>query len=274
MKKILYFVILAAAVCSCSKESRYLTEFTATVEDFTVKSAVDSETGVFSWNEGDRIKVSNGSHEAIFSYDLKSGKFVSDSGLERTENYSAVYPADAGTFESGAIRILFADKQKTDGKAIQGIPLYLWKVRGEVFKFKSIAGVARICLIGGGTALYEAPMKKLVFTSTGNPVAGGGVFNPADASIAMNGGSQSLTVECDPSMTVSSSVFMVLPAQKYPMGSKVEIYFEDGKVLESETIMGIVPRSGMIKSYEIEVEADFFGPLEDYEDGEDLDNRY
>lgn len=273
MKKILCFIAFAAALCACDKmNSRYLTQFTPFVADLSVKSSLDAETGIVSWSEGDRIKVYNGKQESIFEYDPESGLFKTGDNFERTGEYQAVYPAEIASLDGSNYRIDIKDEQTASLGKVDKLPLYLWRVRDDVFKFKSIGGVAKLQLGGSGVALYEAPLTKVVFTSTGNPVAGQARL--VKDGIEFDSGVQTLTVNCPEGFTVTTPVYMFLPAHKYPMGSNVEFHFSDGKVINSETIMGIVPQSGMVKSYGIEITADFFGPIEEYGDGGSIDGKY
>ena len=269
------FFALAVLLTACSKfgQDGLLTEFSAVVSDFSVKSALDPETGGFSWKSGDKIRVYNGENDAVFSYDADRDLFVvSEGSLAKTGSYKAAYPADLVSFSDGICTLSLPDSQNA-AEAADRIPLYLWKVRDGVFKFRSICGVARLQLVGSGLALYEAPLTKVVFTSTGGFVSGSGPVG-GDGSFSISSGGKTMTVNCPDGMTAGSPVFLTLPSQKYPMGSKVSFYFSDGKVVESATIMGIVPRPDMIKSYELEITADFFGPLEEFEDGGSLDDNY
>lgn len=276
MKRITGIIILSMLLAACDKlgSDSYLTEFPAVVADFTLKSSLSPETGAFSWEEGDRIKVYNGEDEAVFSYDPDKGRFITDKNhFEKTGEYQAVYPADIADVVDGSFVLHLPASRNAGTSLVDKVPLFLWKVRDGLFKFRSVCGVAKLQLVGSGVALYESSLTKVEFISTGGFVSGDGRLGK-DGSLSMESGSRTLTVDCPEGMSVGSPVYLVLPAQKYPMGSKARFHFSDGKILESETSMGIVPRSGMIKSYEIEITADFFGPLEDFEDGGSLDDKY
>ncbi len=269
------FFALAVLLTACDKfgQDGLLTEFPAVVMDFAVKSALDPDTGGFSWQDGDLVRVFNGDNDAVFKYDADRDLFVvSEGALAKTGSYQAGYPADLFSFQDGVCTLSLPDTQVAS-KVVDRMPLYLWKVRDGVFKFKSICGLAKLQLVGSGLALYEAPLTKVTFTSTGGFASGSGTVGK-DGVFTIASGEKTMTVDCPDVMTAGSPVFLTLPSQKYPMGSKVSFFFADGKVVESVTVMGIVPRPDMIKSYELEITADFFGPLEDFEDGGSIDDKF
>lgn len=257
-------ILAVCLVASCDKENSG-----TSLKSFTAETGLESWT----WSASDVIRVSNGKSTSDYSYDEASGKFVTDSPLDNSGDFQAIYPASSAEFAGDHFQMALPREQYASLEDIAKVPLYLWKAKDGVFRFKSVLGVVKISLTGSGTALYESSLKGLVFISTGNPVCG-------TASIASNGdltltdSSQEVNIICPEGTGVRNSVFFLLPAQKYPMGSKLRFNFADGKSLESETIMGIVPRRGMTKAYEIEVSSDFFGPLEEYEDGGTIDDKY
>lgn len=264
-------VFVLSLPVSCSKEGNgsMLSEFTPYVETFSFKSEIGSD-GEYVFNDGDRALVSNGSRVSEFVYDSASGKFRTSSPIPRTDAMQAVYPASAAEFKGGRFSVNLASTVSISASSVQEFPLYLWKVRDDVFKFRSFCGIARLKLEGGGTALYEAPLTKVIFTSTGNPCCGTAEL-ATDGSLQFTSPGQTLEVICGEGMDVRSEICLTLPAHKYPMGSSVTFQFADGRSMTAETIMGIVPRSGMIKTYSIEVTADLFGPLEDYEEAGPLE---
>lgn len=260
--------LMLVFLSSCTKDGigNVISEFVPYVEKLTVKSEVLPE-GEYVFADGDKVLVTNGKDVSEFIYDSESGKFKTSTPLARTETMQAVYPSAMAEVNNGEISVNLPSSVTVSNGSVAGYPLYLWRVRGETFKFKSFCGIARIRLVGSGTALYEEPLTKVEFTSTGNPCSGSAALRP-DGSLEFRSTSgQTLEVICGEDTDVRSDIYLTLPAHKYPMGSRISFYFADGKVATSETIMGIVPRNGMIKTYEIEVTADFFGPLEDYDEG-------
>ena len=151
--------------------------------------------------------------------------------------------------------------------------MYLWRQSEEGFRFRSILGKVRVALVGSGTALYDAPLSEVVFSSTGLPPCGRAAVGK-DGSLSFEESSQTFIVKCEEGMTVRTPAVFKLPAHKYPMGSSITFRFADGKELTTETIMGIVPRRGMTKAYDLEITADYFGPLEEYEDGGSIDDHF
>lgn len=265
MKRIYYILILAIfLVASCDKENSG-----TSLKSFTAET--DSES--WTWSVGDVIRVSNGKSTSDYSYDEASGKFVTDTPLEKSGDIQAIYPATSAEFAGDHFQMEIPNEQHASLADIEKRPLYLWKAKDGVFRFKSLFGVVKISLTGSGTALYESDLEEVVFVSTGNPVCGTASIS-GNGDLTLSSPSQELKIVCPEGTGVRNSVFFMLPAQKYPMGSKLRFTFADGKSFESETIMGIVPRRGMTKAYEIEVTSDFFGPLEEYEDGGTIDDKY
>jgi len=270
---IVSFIFMAFTAVSCNKaDAGMISEFTPYVEDYSVKSVL-SDAGQYVFQTGDRMLVTDGSNVSEFVYDEKTQKFKTDSPIPKSNSMQAIYPASIAKFENGKMVVNLPSSINVSQGQVADFPLYLWKIRDDVFKFKSFCGVAKIQLGGSGTALYDASLTKMVFSSAGNPCCGKATVAP-DGTLDFISPSQQLEASCESGMTVRSAIYLALPAHKYPMGSKVSFQFSDGKEVVSETIMGIVPRSGMIKTYEIEITSNFFGPLEDYETGGSLDKHY
>jgi len=265
-------ILLSAASCGKDGFGGRISEFIPYVEDFSVKSAITSE-GAYIFEQGDEMLVTNGKDQAVFSYDAESGKFRTSSPIVNNGSLQAVFPASAASVSDGRIIVNLPSRTQVYEDIVPDFPLYLWKIRDNVFKFKSFCGVAKLSLTGSGLALYDAALSKVGFVSTDNPCCGK-VAVGSDGTFEFIEQEQTLEVSCEEGMDAKSDIYLILPAQKYSMGSLVRFEFTDGKKIESRTIMGIVPRSGMIKTYEIEVTADFFGPLEDYEEGESIDDKY
>lgn len=265
MKRFYYILILAfCLVASCDKENSG-----AALKSFTAETGLES----WAWSTGDVIRVSNGKSTSDYTYDEATGKFVTESPLENSGIFQAIYPASGAEYTGDHFQMVLPKEQYASLEDITKGPLYLWKAKDGVFRFRSLLGVVKISLTGSGTALYESPLRELVFISSDNPVCGiASISNNGE--FALSDPSQEVKIICPEGTGVRNSVFFLLPAQKYPMGSKLRFNFADGKSFESETIMGIVPRRGMTKSYEIEVTSDFFGPLEEYEDGGIIDDKY
>lgn len=268
MKRILSVLSLVTLLLlsSCNKEDPKgsISSFKAIIEDYSE---------VFTWNNGDAICVSNGSSVSDFTFDDSAGLFMADNAMSASDHLQAIYPASSAEWEGECFRVIVPEKQVATQNGDVSIPMFLWRQSEDGFRFRSLYGKVIISINGSGTALYDAALSEVVFTSTGNPACGIATVSK-DGTLSFSQGSQTLTIECGEGMNVHTPIVFLLPCHKYPMGSKVTFKFADGKTIESETIMGIVPRRGMTKAYGIEVTADFFGPLEEYEDGGSLDNNY
>lgn len=254
--------LLIISACENSGQESVLTSFSA-----------ETDIESWYWKDGDVIRFSNGKQTSDYYYDAVSEKFKSDKPIEKTDNLQGFFPAERADFLNGGLRLSLPAEQSAITEDRPSLPMYFWKNVNDVLRFKSLLGVVKLSLSGSGTALYEGVMTDLVFSSVGNPVCGTATVG-SDGSITLSDAAQELKVVCPEHADVRSTVEFLLPAQKYPMGSKVVFHFSDGKSVEAETIMGIVPRRGMVKSYEIEITSDFFGPLEEYEDGGSLDDKF
>lgn len=265
MKRI-YIILIAALTLAISCEK---TDSGQSLNSFTAETDNDG----WLWKSGDAIRVSNGRDIADYLYDESKGLFIADKPLDNTDMLQAVFPADIAVFSEGKLLISLPEEQTAVKEDDLRLPLYLWKAKDGVLRFKGLLGGVKLSLSGSGTALYESSLVDVEFHSTGNPVCGNASVG-TDGNLAFEKSSKTLRILCPDGYNVRSNVCFMLPAQKYPMGSRITFHFADGKTIESETIMGIVPRRGTIKAYEIEITSDFFGPLEEYGEGGSIDDKF
>lgn len=268
MERLLSFIsvmaLLLLSACDKGDSKGPISSFNAIIEDYSDE---------FTWGNGDAIRVSNGSSVSDFIFDSSAGIFKTDKAMSLSDNLQAIYPASSAEWSGEGFSVVVPEEQVATRNGDVSIPMFLWRQSEEGYHFRSLYGKVIISINGSGTALYDAALSEVIFTSTGNPVCGMATVSK-DGTLSFSQGSQTLKIKCGEGMTVNTPIVFMLPGHKYPMGSRITFKFADGKTIESETIMGIVPRRGMTKTYGVEVTADFFGPLEEYEDGGSIDNNY
>ena len=114
MKIRFYLAMMAAALVmtNCSKEEEMVQEkkgnksFTASIEGAS-RSAVDAETGAFSWTNGDKISVWNGSTFDVYA---NSESDVNTFDAEEQENAGeaqgyAIYPAGSHSISGTSVTV-------------------------------------------------------------------------------------------------------------------------------------------------------------------------
>ena len=134
MKRLIYIVFAAALMLTaCGKEqkktgdgsSQYLAEIGARIENLTVKSIADAESGRIRFEAGDRILLDNGSENAVYVWNSTRALFVpEESGVKKADVYKAAFPASRATASiPGSIKLDAPASMDLDGLYIEDLPL-------------------------------------------------------------------------------------------------------------------------------------------------------
>lgn len=250
------FVILPA-ICfalaiSCAKESlveataenAVITSFEASsdnvvIDDESLRASVNPVSGGVSWEEGDAILVSNGSEQAVFTYQISDGKFHNDTGLANTGNFQAWYPAEGVSFKDGNASFVLPANQIYSATALRSAPMYATST-DETLNFKNLCAILRFKINGG----HE--LSSVVFESAQKGVAGLATLSDG-VLLPDTNDSKTLTLTTDGlCLGTQTPVYLILPAQVYTGGFTLRINCSDGWKFEKSTTASLPLKAGQI----------------------------
>lgn len=237
MKKIsiaLFILALSISSSSCQKEeqinesssqsSEIIKSFSAEIKDAHIdeeftKAAVNVSDGKVTWEENDQIMVSNGSASAVFTYDSDLKEFASESGIEATGTYSAVYPASAVKSVSGlTFNVDLPAIQEYDANYVKNAPMSAYSTT-NVLSFKNVCTILKLQLNG------DHNISSIVFTASGKSVAGAAVVNPETSTLTMSTTDQNvlmLNTSSSVQLGTATPFYIVVPAQLYSNGFSIK----------------------------------------------------
>lgn len=171
----------ALAIAGCAREIAEETApsgdtvLTAGVADEVASRTTFSDTGSFSWTDGDDISVyaTDGAFHTFSlsskSADGKTGTFVGNLG-EATVSSVALYPASDGHALSGTavtLNLPASYEWKGDGNSHAPMVATVTGEEGETIAFKHVGGLVKVTFENVPSAA-----SKLVFTAPGKKIAG------------------------------------------------------------------------------------------------------
>lgn len=227
-------LVAVLAVSSCRKEGvreesstqpdgGIIKSFSVQIKDACIdaeitRASVNVSDGKVRWEEGDQIKVSNGTASAVFTYDADSQTFVSESGIAATGIYSAVYPASVVTSVSGlTFNVSLPSTQEYDANSVKNAPMSAYSTTNSL-SFKNVCAILKLQLNG------DQDISSIVFTANGKSVAGAAAINPEDASLTMSTqGLDVLTLNTSSvHLGTATPFYIVVPAQLYSDGFSIK----------------------------------------------------
>lgn len=212
------------------------------------------------WSESDRISVlSDGANDPfILSSDAgkSSGNFSGN--LTKASNYFALYPySSQAEYDAGKKEIRFvipgkqtyAESSFGNGANIAVAP---FSDPSSELRFRNVCGMFTLSLTGTGT------VRNIVLTDAGGAALWGTCSLTADdkigtdnQTIAISGGSSSLTLDCGSGVALSSSAKefrFIVPAGRLASGFKARVNFSNGGFqVVSTTKANVVNRSKVRK---------------------------
>ena len=256
MKKIFVIVPALAVLFSCAKIAELsqdetqasalsvVTTFEATpdagvIADDEGKATINPTDGVVSWEAGDAILVSNGSTQAVYTYDENDGLFHNETGLANTGNFRAWYPASAVTLTEAGAEVTLPDTQVYDASAVRSAPMSASSTTTQL-NFKNLCAILRFKITGGHT------LSSLVFTSSVKGVAGAAVIADNALTLSDNDTKTLTLTTVGATLGTETPFYVVLPAQLYTGGFSLQINCADGWKFEKATTKDLPLRAGVI----------------------------
>ena len=131
MKRIIYSVLaVTLLLAACVKEQKsdegsYVNEIGARIENFSLKSIADPDSGKIRFEAGDRILLDNGSETAEYVWNSTREVFVADGkALEVADTYRAAYPASKASGSTPGNLVIDSPKSiDLNGAYIKDLPL-------------------------------------------------------------------------------------------------------------------------------------------------------
>ena len=167
MKKIISsLAALLLVMCNCSNEeieskvtSQGKTSINAVIEEPVIaRATIDTESGTFSWTDGDMMDVNTTNGEKEFTYNINNGKF--ESTEEVTIKDYAVYPS-AVTYNNGKVTLPDSYTLGALTNRVNATMLATNFEQGtESFKLKHLGGIIHFNLNN-----VPSNANKLVFTA-------------------------------------------------------------------------------------------------------------
>ena len=164
MKRFLYSVLAASLLfAACDGEQKnggessvsLVNEIGARIENLTVKSVADPESGKIRFEAGDRILLDNGSENAVYVWNSSRGVFVAESSaIKVAEAYKAAFPAaKASGSTPGHIVLDAPESMDLEGNYIKDLPLMAESSEGIlVFRpYTDVIGPKPHVMEGSGT---------------------------------------------------------------------------------------------------------------------------
>jgi len=176
IKYVAFVATVAALAFSCSKEINAPQEqiqgntvISACVElNDTTKTAY-SQTGIFSWSEGDQIDVWTSSNHFV-TFTLKSGagsssaSFTANLASGETITNLAVYPAGKYTYESDVLKVNMPSAYGSIAAAASSVPMVANGAEAGALKFKMIGAMLQFSYkhIPAGTPSFRFEAKQKI----------------------------------------------------------------------------------------------------------------
>ncbi len=240
MKRNIFALLsLAALVCSCAKEmeettlggsNETITYFTAESENsYESKATVNTSTGAVQWENGDKILVSNGSVQVVFTYNADTQRFECKEGIPAATSYSAWYPAESVTTVSGSTATMtLPNTQIYDAQMIRKAPMSAVSNTNNL-NFKNLCAILKVQVNG------EHTLSSVVFNAAEKGVSGNASVSNNVLTMASNE-AKTLTLTTEGvSMTENSAFYFLVPAQLYTGGFSLSIQCADGWKFEKST---------------------------------------
>lgn len=236
MKKIIIILsgLLILAGCSKSRPQEenkyYLESFQAEIDGDYTKAVADMNTGKVSWQDGDLVKVSNGTEAVDFKYDKASGKFIAQDNLKRADHYYAYYPAiNWDSYDDGIITAILPEEYEWKENMVETAPMSAINDGSGKFTFKNLCSIICLNLTGEGT------VSKVEFTPKAGAVAGYATISDNHLSVNDNG-SKKMTINSSATLSSGNTAFyIIVPARKYEGGFSVKITYSDGSYVTKDT---------------------------------------
>ena len=253
-RNILALLGLAALVCACAKDleeitpengEKTITYFTAGSENaYECKATVNTSTGAVQWEDGDNILVSNGSTNAVFTYNGETSRFECEEGLPATGSYSAWYPAeDIESVEGSSAVMTLPNSHIYDAQMIRKAPMSAVSNSNNL-NFKNLCAILKIQVNGAHK------LSSVVFTSAEKGVSGNANVSNNTLTMASDE-AKTLTLTADGvQMTDNSAFYFLLPAQLYTGGFSLIINCSDGWKFEKGTKNTVGLSAGIMDAME------------------------
>ena len=251
MKKLALFIFVLS-LFACKKEfnedeTRFLRDFSAEIENVSLsKASVDIETRKVTFDDGDRIVVSNGTQTAEYVYSAQTQRFSSQDPLAESDSYTAYYPAsDFVGMTSEGMQVTFPQQQEYNENIVREAPMKgVWN--GSLFVFKNLCSIIKFQLNA------SEKMTSVEFSSAKASVCGAATV--VGNNLTTDGtGAKSLSISLPSNFTPSQTrpVCLVVPAQLYEGGFIMKATFESGREWYQPLNRDITLQAGYINAMDV-----------------------
>ena len=251
MKKLALFIFVLS-LFACKKEfnedeTRFLRDFSAEIENVSLsKASVDIETRKVTFDDGDRIVVSNGTQTAEYVYSAQTQRFSSQDPLAESDSYTAYYPAsDFVGMTSEGMQVTFPQQQEYNENIVREAPMKgVWN--GSLFVFKNLCSIIKFQLNA------SEKMTSVEFSSAKASVCG--TATVVGNNLTTDGtGAKSLSISLPSNFTPSQTrpVCLVVPAQFYEGGFMMRATFESGREWYQPLNRDITLQAGYINAMDV-----------------------
>lgn len=225
---------------SAGQSGRYLSSICATIAPPT-KTEVEISSGKVSWENGDKIAVSNGETMSVFVYDKTTGRFRTDTPIAYTDGFKAYYPASAvSSGNEGGFAVEIPSVQNYYEDIVKQAPMWAASTTSE-FNFSNLCTILVI------QATSDKKLSAMTFTATEKAVSGEAVVT-SEGLVMDEKGSKELSLAVSESVQLGTETpfYLVVPAQVYTGGFALKLDFTDGTSLYESTNKTIALTSGHI----------------------------
>lgn len=211
MKKVVIICAIAALAFSCSKSQETAPELVewAFETDYT-KASIDG-SGVFSWQQGDRIEVWDATSSSFVPFTTIAGKgrFVATAPNNASFQGAAFYPAGIGGSET---YVTLPGSYSSPDEADVAFPMYAPVNKGdEILHFKHLGATVRVSLTG-----VQPELTRLELRSASTALSGRFDLTAVSGNQVIQSKSGSGTVVVNFSLSSEGSVSATIPV---PVGT-------------------------------------------------------
>ena len=244
LKSVLMMAMVALVMTNCSQEEDApqtlqgeITEFTADVEGQSRSTMTDA--GVFSWVEGDKISVWDGSSFKQFTNEggnTFKGDKITPSGY-------AVYPAGSHSYSNGTITVNLPDSYgSTSTVYVKNTnAVMVASVSGSNLTFNHVGGVMRFNVKDVPVGAYE-----FVFTAYDKDITGNFTVSSEVITASAKSNKNSVSIKFNALTSTKDMTFYVpVPTGTYT-GYKVEIKGNNTIALESPSAVNTINRQTLL----------------------------
>ena len=244
LKSVLMMAMVALVMTNCSQEEDApqtlqgeITEFTADVEGQSRSTMTDA--GVFSWVEGDKISVWDGSSFKQFTNEggnTFKGDKITPSGY-------AVYPAGSHSYSNGTITVNLPDSYgSTSTVYVKNTnAVMVASVSGSNLTFNHVGGVMRFNVKDVPVGAYE-----FVFTANDKDITGNFTVSNQVITASTKSSKNSVSIKFKALTSTQDMTFYVpVPTGTYT-GYKVEIKGSNTIALESPSAVNTINRKTLL----------------------------